>query len=299
MKKTFLSIITLLTASLLVPAAAQEVEVVQRQRLLDGVEGKAYYPVLNAAGDRLLFNNENGALKLYDFTDDVTATVTAGFVAGSDACFGGDGKVYYVTQQVGDDRLVYRSGMSYDPATRQSEQLTPPQHGAVRAVPATMGGALRAPQHNYDSRADIGTAAWTEGSRVHVTVNGEDRVFAPVDSWAGYLWASLSPDGKRVAFFAAGKGIVVIDLRGQMLAMLGNYEMPCWYNDNYIVAQHATDDGHQITASQLLLLKADGTFKTELTSTASMAMHPTCGGGKIVYSTIDGLLYQMNINILE
>ena len=298
MKKTILSVITLLMASLLLPAAAQEVEVVQLQRLLDG-EARAYYPVLNATGDQLLFNTENGALKLYDFNNGATANVTGEFVAGHDACFGGDGKVYFVTQQLGEDRLVYRSGMSYDPATHQVNQLTEPQHGAVRAVAATKGAALRAPQQNYDSRADIGTAAWTEGSRVHVTVNGEDRVFAPVDSWAGYLWASLSPDGKRVAFFAAGKGIVVIDLRGQMLAMLGNYEMPCWYNDNYIVAQHATDDGHQITSSQLLLLKADGTFKTELTASTSMAMHPTCGGGKIVYASIDGLLYQMNINILE
>ena len=132
-----------------------------------------------------------------------------------------------------------------------------------------------------------------------MTVGGQERVFSPVDSWAGYLWASLSPDGKRVAFFAAGKGIVIIDLRGQMLAMLGNYEMPCWYNNDYIVAQNATDDGHQFTSSQLMLLKADGTWQVELTKPASMAMHPTCGGGKIVYSTIDGLLYEMHINIHE
>ena len=164
---------------------------------------------------------------------------------------------------------------------------------------ATRGGTLRAPAANYTSSDDIGDAAWTEGSRVHVIVGGEERVFAPVDSWAGYLWASLSPDGKRVAFFAAGKGIVIIDLRGQMLAMLGNYEMPCWYNNDYLVAQNAKDDGHQFTSSQILLLKADGTFKAELTKPASMTMQPTCGGGRIVYTTIDGLLYEMTINIHE
>ena len=92
---------------------------------------------------------------------------------------------------------------------------------------------------------------------------------------------------------------MVIDLRGQVVAMLGNYEMPCWYNNDYIVAQHATDDGHQFTSSQLMLLKADGTWSAQLTTPASMTMHPTCGGGKIVCTTIDGLLYELHINIYQ
>ena len=287
-------------AAMLLPAMAQEVEVTSRQRLLEGVEGPAYYPVLDAAGNRLLFTTGEGVLKFHDLIDGVTTVVTRDFVAGHDACWGGDGKVYFVTQETAENRLIYRTGRCYDTATRQTATVTEAQHGTVRAVPASHGGALRAPGgKNYDSSADIGSAAWTESNRVHVIVNGEERVFSPVDSWAGYLWASLSPDGKRVAFFAAGKGIVVIDLRGQMLAMLGNYEMPCWYNNDYLVAQNAKDDGHQFTSSQIMLLKADGTFRTELTKPASMAMQPTCGGGRIVYTTIDGLLYEMRINIYE
>ena len=289
----------MLTAAMLLPAMAQEVEITSQRRLLEGVEGPAYYPVLNAAGDRLLFLTEDGALKFHDLTDGVTAVVTRDYVAGNDACWGGDGKVYFVTQETGEDHLIYRTGRCYDTEIRQTATVTEAKHGSVRAVPATRGGAVRAPGKNYNSTPDLGSAVWTEGSRVHVIVGGEERVFSPVDSWAGYLWASLSPDGKRVAFFAAGKGIVVIDLRGQMLAMLGNYEMPCWYNNDYLVAQNAKDDGHQFTSSQLLLLKADGTWQAELTKPASMTMQPTCGGGKIVYTTIDGLLYEMSITIHE
>ena len=289
----------LLAVGLLLPVMAQNVEVVALKRLLEGVEGPAFYPVLNSSGDRLLFSTEDGALKMHDLADGVTTIVTRDYVAGHDACWGGDGKVYFVTQQTGEDHLVYRAGQCYDPATRRVNQVTEPQHGAVRAVPATRGGALMAPQRGFRSSGDIGSATWTEGSRLHVIVNGEERVFSPVDSWAGYLWASLSPDGKKVAFFAAGKGIVVIDLRGQMLAMLGKYEMPCWYNNDYLVAQNAKDDGHQFTSSQIMLLKADGTWQAELTKPVSMAMQPTCGGGKIVYTTIDGLLYEMKINIYQ
>ena len=292
-------IFTIAVAALLLPAMAQEVEVASLSRLLEGVEGPAFFPVLDQQGKRLLFLGENGALKLHDFVDGVTATVTQDYVAGHDACFGGDGKVYFVTQEVGEDHLVYRTGHAYDMAQGKVANLTGPEHGPMRAVPATRGGALRAPGHDYKSGGDIGSAAWTEGSTLHVIVGGDERVFSPVNSWAGYLWASLSPDGKRVAFFAAGKGIVIIDLRGQMLAMLGNYEMPCWYNNDYLVAQNAKDDGHQFTSSQIMLLKADGTFTAELTKPSSMAMQPTCGGGRIVYSTIDGLLYEMKINIHE
>jgi hypothetical protein len=291
--------IMLMLAAVMLPVAAQEVDVTSRQRLLEGVEGPAYYPVLNNAGDRLLFITNEGILKLNDLTDGVTTVVSRDYVAGNDACFGGDNKVYFVTQEVGEDHLVYRTGRCYDVVTEKTVQVTEPQHGAVRAVPASKGGAVKAPGRGYSSSADIGSAAWTEGSRVHVAVGGEERVFSPVDSWAGYLWASLSPDGKRVAFFAAGKGIVVIDLRGQMLAMLGNYEMPCWYNDDYLVAQNAKDDGHQFTSSQIMLLKADGSWQAELTKPASMAMHPTCGGDRIVYTTVDGLLYEMKIEIHE
>ena len=206
MKKLML----LLMMAAVLPVMAQEVEVTSVKRLLEGVEGPAYYPVLDRAGDRLLFLSEEGALKLHDLADGVTTVVTNDYVAGNDAGFGSDGKVYFVTQRVGEDHLVYRTGQSFDASTRKVDVVTPTRHGAMRIKPAGQGNT-----------------AWTEGSRVHVTVGGEERVFSPVDSWAGYLWASLSPDGKRVAYFAAGKGIVVIDLRGQVLAMLGNYEMPC------------------------------------------------------------------------
>ena len=102
MKRLFFAF---LLAATLLPAGAQEVEVTSRQRLLEGVEGPAFYPVLNTTGNRLLFTTESGALKLHDFDDNVTTVVTRDYVAGNDACFGGDGKVYFVTQEIGEAML--------------------------------------------------------------------------------------------------------------------------------------------------------------------------------------------------
>lgn len=278
-------------------SGAQQVTVTELSRLLQGVEGPAYHPVLSPDGRQLLYSSgTQSGLKLYSFDDNVVTRVSDEAGAGVDAFWGGDGRVYYVTQQLRPGNLIYRTGHSYDVGAARSSVVLEAQHGPVRPMPGTAGAALRG-QARYASSAQLGVAVATEGSEVVVSVNGRERRFSPVASHAGYLWACLSPDQCRVAFYAAAVGIVVIDLNGQVLARLGNYEMPCWLDDDYLVAQHATDDGHQFTSSQLMLLKADGTWRHALTAPTSMAMQPTCGGGRIVYTTIDGLLHQMRILI--
>lgn len=296
MNKSLLSLVA--CASLV--ASAQQVTVVEHTQLLKGVEGPAYYPILNADGSQLLYSTiKTPGLKLYDFNDNVATRISDNCAVGQDAFFGGDGNVYYVTAERGDDHLIYRTGHKYDMASHKSDVVLEAQHGPVLMVNAQHGAALKAQAKAFTTGKQIGTAVYTEGSTVHVTVNGKDRSFSPVESWAGYLWASLSPDGQRVAFFAAGKGIVIMDLNGKVLAMLGNYEMPSWLNNNYIVAQNAKDDGHQFTSSQIMLFKADGSFKYELTKPTSMSMQPTAAAGKVVYSSIDGNLYMMKISITE
>jgi len=292
-------LLSLMACAVLV-ASAQTVTVVEHKQLLKGTEGPAYYPVLNADGTKLLYSTiMQPGLKLYDFSDNVSVRVSDAQGVGQDAFFGGDGNVYFVTAERGEDHLMYRTGHKYDIKAEKAEVVLEAQHGPVVLMKAQRGAALKAQAVKYATSEQIGTAVYTEGSTVHVTVNGKDRSFSPVESWAGYLWASLSPDGKRVAFFAAGKGIVVMDLNGNVQAMLGNYEMPSWLNNDYIVAQNAKDDGHQFTSSQIMLFKADGTFKYELTKPTSMSMQPTAAAGKVVYSSIDGLLYMMKINITE
>jgi hypothetical protein len=279
-------------------ASAQQVTVVEQTRLLKDVEGPAYYPVLNSTGDKLLFTSADcTGLEVYDFNDNVVSRISNERGAGIDARFSADGKVYYITQSQGKDMLIYRTGRDYDLATGKSSVVLEAQHGALLPEVGSKGVAMKGAKKSFASAKNLGTAVYTQGSTVNVTVNGVTRSFSPVKSYAGYLWSSVSPSGDKVAFFAAGKGIVVIDLNGKVLAMLGKYEMPAWYDNDYIVAQNAKDDGHQITSSQILLLKADGTFKKELTDATSMSMQPTAAAGKIVYTSIDGNLYEMKISI--
>ncbi|MBQ9555881.1 MAG: hypothetical protein IJV05_06630 [Muribaculaceae bacterium] len=140
---------------------------------------------------------------------------------------------------------------------------------------------------------------WVQGKRIHAIVDGVERVFSPVDARIGYLWPSLSPDGRRIAFFAPGKGIVVIDLRGQVLAMVGDYEMPCWLDDEHLVAQDAAYDGMTMTRSRLVLLRADGSWMTHLTPPDQQASAPACRDSRIIYTDAAGDRYMMTVNILE
>jgi Tol biopolymer transport system component len=296
MKKTLL----LLMGAWAMLASAQQVTVTSTTPLLRGIE-PAFYPTLNQSGDRLLYSDvDANGLKMLDLASQQVTAISNERGAGFDAKWSNDGQVYYVTSKVDEkSRLVYRTGKRYDLARQTSDVVLEAQHGAVHLETGTAGMAMNGDRHTFATSPKRGVSVYTTGSQLVVNINGKESRYTPVESYAGYLWSSVSPDGDKIAFFAAGRGIVVTNLQGKVLAELGNYEMPCWYNNDYIVAQNATDDGYQYTSSQILLLKADGTFSHELTPKTSMTMQPTAGGGKIAYTTIDGNLTVITLDINE
>lgn len=172
--------------------------------------------------------------------------------------------------------------------------------GAVsKQTSADKDQALVAHFDNNKLSLDKPTQVRTEGSTLYVTVKGKEKSFSPVDCYAGYLWESLSPDGQKIMFVAAGKGVFITDLNGQILANPGKYEAPVWFGNDHIIVQKTTDDGHQFSSSQILLLNLDGTESQAITRPESMTFSPTASfeAGKLVYTTIDGRLYQVNITL--
>lgn len=291
-----LLLIVMLAASLV--GGAQRVVVTSSTAMLNAGE-TGFYPKLNAQGDMLLYSDVDAhGLKMLNLTTRDVAAISDQDGAGFFANWSSDGNVYYVTSKVdAKSHLVYRTVMRYNMARRTNDVVLEAQHGAVLPAVGTQGIAIKGKKHSFASAQRMGTVVSTQGSQVIINVNGNERRFSPVESYAGYLWPSLSPAGDKVAFFAAGRGIVVIDLDGNILAELGNYEMPAWYDNDYLVAQNTTDDSYQFTSSQIMLLKADGSWCHELTSPTSMTMHPTAGGGKIAYTTIDGNITLITIDI--
>ncbi|MDE6397211.1 MAG: hypothetical protein K2K84_08060 [Muribaculaceae bacterium] len=169
--------------------------------------------------------------------------------------------------------------------------------GVVSPVKAS---AIEAMTAQFDKAGNVRfTSPVVEAKGSTIVING--KTYSPVPSHAGYTWESVSPDGTKVMFFAAGVGIIITDLNGNIIARPGNYEAPVWFGNDYIVAQNATDDGHQYHSSQIVLLNLDGSKIQALTKPESMTFSPAASAeaGKVVYSTIDGRLYQMNLEIIN
>lgn len=296
MKKLLLSIMAFAGIATM---NAQIAEVESVSPLLKGVESEMYHPILSSDGSQLLFSECNfKGLRLYDFNDNVVVRVSTEARAGLDASFSPDGKeIYFVTQTLQGYRNL-RQVKKYTIASRQTVELTK-QARVISAPVATTKGFAASVDGKMMVTDNAATRVRTEGTSLIIAKNGVEKAYTPIEGSAGYIWSSLSPDGNKVMFFAAGFGIVVTDLNGKVLATPGNYENPVWFGDNHIVAMNATNDGHNYRSSQIVLMSVDGSQFQELTKPESMTMNPTASfvAGKIVYATIDGRLYQMNLKL--
>ena len=112
-----------------------------------------------------------------------------------------------------------------------------------------------------------------------------------------YLWPSVSPDGTRVLYFLATRGCFVCNIDGSNPVRLGSLHAPRWYDNNTIIGMYDRDNGHEIYASRIVAISADGKVKQNLTEDASLALFPTTteAGDKISYTTPAGELYIINI----
>ena len=112
-----------------------------------------------------------------------------------------------------------------------------------------------------------------------------------------YMWASVSPDGTRVLYFLATQGCFIANIDGSNPVYLGLLHAPRWYDNNTVVGMFDRDNGHQIYASRLVAVSADGKVKQNLTDDASLALFPsiTEAGDKISYTTPAGELFIINI----
>lgn len=294
MKKVLLTLALVATLT----ANAQIAEVTSVEPLLKGVDSEMYYPVLNEDGSKLLYSSVNYVgLKMYDFNDNVTLKVSDEERAGLYPTFSKDGKsIYYVTQ-VWKNNTNMRQVKSYDMASKKVEAIS--KEGRMVDRPLAVKGGVMATVDNVVSTVKNATTVRTNGTQLLISRNGVEKAYTPIPNSAGYIWESLSPDGTKVMFFAAGHGIVITDLNGKILQKLGNYENPIWYGNNHVVAQNAKHNGYQHISSQIVIMTADGSLIQQLTKPESMSMYPTASfaAGKIVYNTIDGRLYQMNVTL--
>ena len=134
-----------------------------------------------------------------------------------------------------------------------------------------------------------------EECQMFIVKNGKKIQIAPQGNDVNYIWASLSPNQKKILYYVSEMGCYVCNIDGSNSQFINvDCTAPCWYDNNTIVAMNDQDDGHFTTSSSIVAYTLDGKYQV-LTSPDMIAMYPFATQGKIAFSTTDGRTYIINV----
>ena len=274
MKKVYL----FLALAIPMMASAQLLEVSSTQLVTSKADAKV--AAFSPNGDYLLLTNtSHQGLQSMDLASKTLTTISRAEGAGYNVQVSQDGKqVVYreVTMDAKKNRMS--TVVRHDMAARQGQVVAKKQ------------------QHLAAMVADAERPSFSVKDRqLMMTVNGETKVFSPNGQQYSYHWASLSPNGKKVAYYISAVGCFVCDIDGSNIQFIGhNCLAPVWYNDNILVGCDTKDNGEVVLESVIVAYSLDGK-KQVLTDGKQIAVFPKAANGKIAYSTSEGEIYIMNV----
>ena len=274
MKKVYL----FLALAIPMMASAQLLEVSSTQLVTSKADAKV--AAFSPNGDYLLLTNtSHQGLQSMDLASKTLTTISRAEGAGYNVQVSQDGKqVVYreVTMDAKKNRMS--TVVRHDMAARQGQVVAKKQ------------------QHLAAMVADAERPSFSVKDRqLMMTVNGETKVFSPNGQQYSYHWASLSPNGKKVAYYISAVGCFVCDIDGSNIQFIGhNCLAPVWYNDNILVGSDTKDNGEVFLESVIVAYSLDGK-KQVLTNGEQIAVFPKAANGKIAYSTSEGEIYIMNV----
>jgi Tol biopolymer transport system component len=276
MKKIFLS----LALAVSMMASAQVFEVGQLTKLNTPTDTDVKVAGVSADGSYVLITNgSNHGLRRYDVATGKTTTISTAAGAGYNVQISKDGQ-----------ELVYRETSFDTQGLRRSD--------IVRLDLATAKTATIAKgQRDMIAMANTGASVSVSinDRKIVLTKNGKNIVLAPNGSQESYIWPSVSPDGTKLCYYVCGNGCWVANLDGSGKQYIGHgVQAAKWYDNNTLVAMDADDDGHYITASAIVAYTLDGK-KQILTNSSMVAMYPDVAENMIVFSTLDGETYMLNV----
>lgn len=274
MKKIYLAFILSATA-----AAASALTLSRPVKI--NIDGPAHNPVLNATGTVMLFSSaDHTGLKAYDLTSDEVVTIGIEAGAGFNPVFTADGKgVVYQTAEI-IDGLMHRDIHTYSFDTKRSAKIA----GMSRDdVTLNAVGAV-----DYVSAALDG---------IDVCLDGNATKINPVADAHSYLWASLSPEGKRIAFCEPFQGVFVCDIDGRNLVKVSDRgDFPAWAGNDLLTYTVSHDDGYVILDSTLKIHDLSTGIAVNV-SAPDVIVGESCSApdGTVVYSTLDGDIYILSV----
>ena len=277
MKKTMLFVAACLLS---LAASAQVLEVVSMQQLPIAAQADMKVAGVSPAGDYvLLTSGSNKGLQCYDMASQTLTTITEADGAGYNVQVGQDGK-----------EVVYRE-TSFDRNNLRQNKIIRMNMSNQRQNVVARGQRDMKLMATSDNLTTVAIA----DRKIVLKHNGLSTTLAPNGMNESYLWPSVSPDGKKICYYVAGKGCFVANIDGSNPQFIArDCRAAKWYNNNTIVAMADEDDGHFTTASAIVAYSLNGQ-KQVLTSNKMIAMYPYTAENMIVFSTLKGETYMLNI----
>ncbi|OJV44364.1 MAG: hypothetical protein BGO29_13620 [Bacteroidales bacterium 36-12] len=299
MKKMLLINILMLT-SLLVMAQSITIE---KTYSIDVQSG--FHPQFNSDGTMLAFSGDSYVgLNVYKLANKSVIKITEDAGAGFQPVFSKSNDKIFYKNIVYQERLRNEGVKSYEFATKKDLVLLAPQRNVRQPQSYENGIVVHA--NNKLLKATIGKTqapvpdyVWSDGSNLFIYRNNKIQKLNPIEGANGYIWASLSPDGKSILFTAAGEGAYVCDLDGKITAKLGYLNAPTWYDNNFVVGMQDKDNGDYVTESKIIMKSVDGKTEKVLSDPKQISMYPTASSkaGKVAFNAIDGKIFIVEVRV--
>ena len=259
-------------------------------------------PQLSNDGSRVAYLAES-SLNVMELSSGKVWHVVYDVELSDEVVFSPDGDMVAYSVQVYDNHLRYNELYATDLVSTKRYALDKPsrRRNAYRFA----GGELRIGKvetvRRVSLRPDTKKAAHDYVLAIEeddlVLYDGNRRRVLNPNGKNTYLWASLSPDEKKIVYMAVNDEChtFVYDLNTEVTD-LGHYiAAPCWLDNQTIIGQQDEDDGHQMTASRLVAIRADGTgFQILPTQGYEHPINPTAAANTIVFEN-DGKLVKMTL----
>ena len=277
MRKTMLFVAACLMS---LAASAQVLEVVSMHKLPIPAKVEMKVAGVSPEGDYILLTSgSNKGLQRYDLASQTMTVLSTAEGAGYNVQVNNNGKeVVYRETVVGKDHLR--------------------KHNLVRAnlsksKETTFAKGQRDMKHMATS--DNLTTVSIKDRLIVLTHNGLTTTLAPNGSHLSYIWPSVSPDGTKLCYYVCGNGCWVSNIDGSQPQYIGHgVQAAIWYDNTTLVAMDSEDDGHFTTASTIVAYTLDGK-KQVLTNDSMIAMYPYATKNAIVFTTIEGETYMLNV----
>ncbi len=300
MKKLLLSLAVLVSTS----AFAQVFDIASVERLNVSGSGLSVVAGVSPKGDYvLLTGSQLEGLAKYDLATGKTELLSKALGAGNDAEISADGKNVVYREDGFVKGLRYSDVVERNLLTGVSTRLVKGSRN-LNAVKLQGGRALivnsgRMTQKRFTrTLSDVKTAPVVsiDNRQLMITKDGVTSVLSPNGTQYSYIWASVSPNGKKLCYYVCGVGCFVSNIDGSGVKEMGVLRAAKWYDDNTIVGMRDYDDGHTTISSAIIAKTLDGKSQT-LTDDSVIAMYPyvSAEAKKIVFSTYEGKSYIINV----